>query len=100
MKLLNKLKLKMQQKRGQNTAEYVLMLVLVAGAAIGTFTIFGGAIGKRFSHFIAAMNGQDVKEDANSSTNLETNSGKWGMGEFNNIPEGGVKAEGGGAANP
>lgn len=51
------MKAKMKKKLGQNTAEYLIMLVLIAGGSIGLFTIFGTTIRKHMSNVVMAFGG-------------------------------------------
>lgn len=44
-------------KRGQNTAEYLVLLILVTVTSIGIFTIFGKTLRTQVSNVIAAMTG-------------------------------------------
>ena len=77
--------MKITRKLGQNTAEYVMMLVLVAGAAIATFSIFGEAIGNRFANVIQAMNGEAVSTKTNIDDSLNTKVQDWGVTKFNSL---------------
>lgn len=45
-------------KRGQNTAEYMLLLLLIGGGSIVAFKFFGKGIINRFANVVAIMTGQ------------------------------------------
>jgi pilus assembly protein Flp/PilA len=48
-----------QSRRGQNTAEYLIMLVLVAVGSIGIFTVFGTTVRKQLYNAVAAFTGKE-----------------------------------------
>ena len=47
----------LQKKLGQNTAEYLILLVLVAVGTIGIFSIFGGTLKSTLNNAIVAISG-------------------------------------------
>ena len=46
-----------KRRLGQNTAEYLIMLVLIAGASIGLFSIFGTTLRQQMGNVVAAFSG-------------------------------------------
>lgn len=68
------MKKSLKSKRGQNTAEYILLLALVCGGAIGVFSVFGGTIQGMLVNVTSAFTGKGaddtsrVKMDGASST--------------------------------
>ncbi len=54
----------LKKKLGQNTAEYLIMLVLVAVGSIGMFSIFGQTLKKQLGNAVLAIRGDSdsVKE--------------------------------------
>jgi hypothetical protein len=67
----------MKSKAGQNTAEYMLLLLLIGGGSILAFKTFGKGIINRFASVTsiitgnAAISGADVKaaaDDANTKS--------------------------------
>lgn len=81
-------------RRGQNTAEYILMLVLVSGSALFAFKKFGGVIIERFNAMIHAMQGVDYKESP--ITDLDGKHEGWNIDAFNED----VKSGNGGTNTP
>lgn len=53
----------LHSKRGQNTAEYIILLVLVAVGSIGVFQLFGDATKRQIGGAVAALTGQADKYD-------------------------------------
>lgn len=53
-----------RNKLGQNTAEYILMLVLVAVGSIGVFTVFGATMRNQAASVVAAFGGDSAKFDS------------------------------------
>lgn len=49
----------MQRQRGQNTAEYLIMLTLVAIGSIGLLTAFGKQIQAKLFYVAAALSGSE-----------------------------------------
>lgn len=47
----------LKHERGQNTAEYLIMLTLVAVASIGLFSMFGKTLRNKISFISAAISG-------------------------------------------
>jgi hypothetical protein len=47
----------LKRKLGQNTAEYLMMLVLIAGGSIGLFTYFGNTIRAHLGNVVSAFGG-------------------------------------------
>lgn len=52
---------KLRKKLGQNTAEYLIMLVLIAGGSIGIFSIFGTTIRHHLGNVVSAFGGSGTK---------------------------------------
>jgi len=52
-----KVKTSLQAKRGQNTAEYLIMLTLVVIGSIGLWTAFGKTIHGKIAYVSAAISG-------------------------------------------
>ena len=46
---------------GQNTAEYLIMLVLISVGSIGVFSVFGGTIRNQVSSVVSAFGGKDAE---------------------------------------
>lgn len=53
----------MKTERGQNTAEYLIMLTLVAIGAIGLLTAFGKQIQAKLFYVSAALSGNEKEYD-------------------------------------
>ena len=53
-----KKKANLKKKLGQNTAEYIVMLVLVVGGGVAVMSLFSGAIKSRISMATAAITGK------------------------------------------
>lgn len=51
----------LKRKLGQNTAEYLIMLTLIAVGSIGLVTAFGQQIRNKISMVTAAFSGDDTK---------------------------------------
>ncbi len=49
------------RERGQNTAEYLIMLTLVAIGSIGLLTAFGKQIQAKFFYLSAALSGDETE---------------------------------------
>jgi Flp pilus assembly pilin Flp len=67
----------LKRKLGQNTAEYLIMLTLIAVGSIGLVTAFGQQIRNKISMVTSAFSGDDTKyTDAQTRTtkNSERNS--------------------------
>jgi Flp pilus assembly pilin Flp len=68
-------KLKPKSKLGQNTAEYMLLLLLIGGGSIMAFKTFGKGIINRFASVTsivtggAAVNGNSVTTEAQNMGN-------------------------------
>lgn len=54
----------LKRKLGQNTAEYLIMLTLIAVGSIGLVTAFGQQIRNRITMVTSAFGGDDVKYTA------------------------------------
>jgi len=52
---------KFRKKAGQNTAEYLIMLVLISVGSIGVFSVFGGTIRNQVSSVVAAFGGKSTE---------------------------------------
>jgi Flp pilus assembly pilin Flp len=60
---------KLARKRGQNTAEYLIMLTLVSIGSIGLLTAFGKQIQAKFFYLSAALSGNATEyENAQAAT--------------------------------
>ena len=60
---------KLKKKLGQNTAEYLIMLTLVAVGSIGLMTAFGKTIQSKLAFLSAAVSGDTAKyEEAQTLT--------------------------------
>jgi len=51
------MKKNLQGKKGQNTAEYLIMLTLVAVASIGLFSVFGQTLRQKIAMVSGAISG-------------------------------------------
>ncbi len=71
-------------RNGQATAEYIIIVALVAVAAIVVITAFGGQIKNLFTHSTAKISGQqddDYQDEAESNaTNAQDNRGAADLG--------------------
>ena len=56
----------LNKQKGQNTAEYLVMLVLIAGGSIGMFTYFGTTIKAQLGNVIAAIGGSTTSNDVSA----------------------------------
>ena len=54
-------------RRGQATAEYIIIVALVAVAAIAVVTLFGGQIKNLFSHGTAKLAGEEDDDYADDA---------------------------------
>ena len=54
----------LKKKLGQNTAEYLIMLTLVAVGSIGLFSVFGKTLRHKISYVTAAISGETANFDA------------------------------------
>ncbi len=59
-----KAQVSLRSKRGQNTAEYLIMLTLVAIGSIGLMTAFGKTIQSKIAYVSAAISGNEGEYDA------------------------------------
>ena len=82
---------------GQNTAEYILMLVLVAGAALGAFKVFGKTIIERFNVVIANMQGDTATVTKHSQ---EMHDADWDIQKANTVGSSNGGGAGGGGGTP
>lgn len=55
------MKTNLRKKLGQNTAEYLIMLTLVAVGSIGLFSMFGKTLRQKVAVVAAAINGDGGK---------------------------------------
>lgn len=55
------MKASLKNKKGQNTAEYMIMLTLVAVASIGLFSVFGQTMRQKVSQVANAIGGNSVE---------------------------------------
>lgn len=55
-------------ERGLSTVEYVIILVLIAAAAVGTWTTFGKTITSKIDDSQKAINGASVSSDNSNGT--------------------------------
>ena len=58
------MKTNLKKKLGQNTAEYLIMLTLVAIGSIGLMTAFGKTIQAKISYVSAAISGDTIADTA------------------------------------
>ena len=76
--------------RGQGMTEYIIIVALIAIAAIGVFTAFGGTIRSQVAAMSNEMSGTDGKDQIAKSVEHSTeaidakNTGAKGLGKFNN----------------
>lgn len=75
-----------KSKSGQNTAEYLVLLILVTVMSIGVFTVFGKTLRGQISNVVSAMSGDvatytDVKGNATEAKNRADR--EVNMGSFN-----------------
>lgn len=86
------------KKLGQNTAEYILMLALVAGAALASAKLLGRGIQNSFGTFIAGLTGTEGKDNGTDIGTAGKNlyDDKWDMGraDTNNARKEGSAATG------
>ena len=87
------MKVNLQKKLGQNTAEYLIMLVLIAGGSIGIFTVFGNTIRQHLGNVVSAFGGssdnwtEDVKATANKGGEIGTKAvGMGGLKKDETVP--------------
>lgn len=73
---------KLRNKRGQNTAEYLILLVLVAVGSIGIFSFFGDTLHDQVQNVAAAITGDSsLTATTNTDTDVQKVRGKGiGMG--------------------
>jgi Flp pilus assembly pilin Flp len=66
-----KTQVQLKSKRGQNTAEYLIMLTLVAIGSIGLMTAFGKTIQSKIAYVSAAIAGDEnaYKDSKNETKN-------------------------------
>ncbi len=66
---------KMKSKRGQNTAEYIILLVLVAVGTIGVTSFFGQQVKLKMNQVAAAISGDNsaVDKAKTAQTTANTN---------------------------
>ncbi len=62
----------MVKKLGQNTAEYMLLLLLIGGASIVAFKYFGKGIINRFYSIVNVITGNGEEEFTTAKANGET----------------------------
>jgi len=62
----------LKKKLGQNTAEYLIMLVLVAVGSIGLFSLFGQTLKVQVGNAVLAMRGQSDKVEAQGASTQVT----------------------------
>lgn len=65
----------LKKKLGQNTAEYLIMLTLVAVASIGLFSVFGKTLRNKIAYVSAAISG-DTTHYTETQTNTTTAAGE------------------------
>ena len=53
--------MKFKSKKGQNTAEYLLMLSIVVVGSMGVMTVFGQQVRNRLGSVTAALGGDSTK---------------------------------------
>ncbi|TNE98330.1 MAG: hypothetical protein EP326_10030 [Deltaproteobacteria bacterium] len=71
---MNKTKKNLKKIAGQNTAEYLVLLVLIAVGTIGITSYFGKSIEQKMSQVTSAISGNDagVLSARNAATNAAT----------------------------
>lgn len=65
--------MKNKQQRGQGMTEYIIIVALIAIAAIGTFTLFGGVVRDQTATMAAELGGN--KEKAKRASESATKRG-------------------------
>lgn len=71
------MKAKLSGKRGQNTAEYLIMLTLVAVASIGLFSVFGKTLRQKIAQVSGAIAG-NTEVYTNAQSGADTSAGTAG----------------------
>lgn len=61
----------LKSKRGQNTAEYLIMLTLVAIGSIGLMTAFGKTIQSKIAYVSSAIAGNEAEYEAAKTTTAD-----------------------------
>lgn len=74
--LNSKLKLNLKRKRGQNTAEYMLLLLLIGGGSIIAFKTFGKGIINRFASVTSIITGNGAIGMSSEEVKSEIGNGK------------------------
>lgn len=62
-------KLGFKKQAGQGMTEYIIIVALIAIAAIGVFTFFGGTVRSQVSGMAQELSGQDASEDIGRAGN-------------------------------
>jgi hypothetical protein len=103
------MKVNLKNKKGQNTAEYLIMLTLVAVASIGLFSVFGQTLRQKIAMVSGAISGNATvytsgQTGADTASNTASTRGAADVG-MNGIGSdeltsgaGGAAPAGGGAA--
>ena len=103
------MKVNLKSKKGQNTAEYLIMLTLVALASIGMFSVFGQTLRQKIAMVSGAISGNATvytsgQTGADTASNTASTRGAADVG-MNGIGSdeltsgaGGAAPAGGGAA--
>ena len=61
----------LKNKLGQNTAEYLIMLILVAVGAIGIFNLFGDTVRNQMTNVVCAFTGAGDDNCVSTATELQ-----------------------------
>jgi Flp pilus assembly pilin Flp len=79
------MKANLNSKKGQNTAEYLIMLTLVAVASIGLFSVFGQTLRQKISQVGNAIAGNQTEYDASQQAAVASgqNANTRGQNEVN-----------------
>lgn len=70
---------RLKSKKGQNTAEYMLLLLLIGGGSIVAFKTFGKGIINRFASVTSIVtggekvDGKDIQDKAKEQKNFDVN---------------------------
>ena len=75
-----------KQQLGQGLSEYIIIVALIAVAAIGTVSLFGGTVSNQVSGMAQEMSGQSAdgaigEAQADADASLATSSAK-GLGQY------------------
>lgn len=90
-----------KSKSGQNTAEYLVMLILIAVGSIGVFTAFGATLKTHVNNAVVAFTGNAGGTNALGDLSAENQAGKdaTANGHGMNVSDAQVKRFGGAATS-